>query len=192
MHPAPGATLGAGTATVARVPLQAVDPAALTGLSGPVRGAAVFVAVLVLGAGLTWRRGALVERSIAESTDRPLSAMGYGVAAHGVIAFGGVYLATRLTEVEAGGWNAGALGAAGGVLALLLAGALGFTVVGSVLADLGGRGGRWAGAVVGAAIAGGAAAVEPLVGVVVWFVVVSTGIGGPVRAWVHASAGPDR
>lgn len=174
------------------VVLGALPGGDLATLPPVARGAAASAAVLLLGAGLRWRRPGVVERAVAESADRPLSSLGYGAAAHAVIAFGGVYLLTQLTQVRAAGWNGGVVGAAAGASMLLLAGALGFTVAGSVVAGLAGRGGGWDGVVVGAAIAGLVATAAPLVGAVVWFVVVSAGIGGPVRAWVHASAGPDR
>lgn len=171
--------------------LGTVDPTVLTELPGPWRGTVAFVVVLVLGAVLLQRRGAFVERSIDASLARPLSSLGYGVAAHAVIAFAGVYVANQLATVGGLGQNAAVVGALTGGLMLVTAGALGFTVVGSIVADLGGRSGEWSGPVLGAVIAGVAAAIEPVVGAVVWFVVVSTGIGGPVRKWVHASAGPD-
>lgn len=171
--------------------MQAGDLAAVAELSGPVRGAIAFVAVLVLGAGLAWRREAFVERSIAASMDRPLSALVYGVASHAVIAFGGVYLANQLSQVGGQGGNAAGVGLLAGAFVLLLAGALGFTVVGSIVAEFASRGGRWSGPVAGAVIASGTAVVEPVVGALVWFIVVSTGIGGAARKWFHASAGPD-
>lgn len=193
MSSVPGGPIGpplAGDAGTS-VPLQAVDLTAIADAPWPSRGAAAFALVLVVGGGLLWRRRAFVERSIAASTDRPLASLGYGIAAHAVIAFAGVYLASRLVRAGGLGRDAGLVGAmAGGVLMLIAAG-LGFTVVGAVLAGLGGRGQGVTGAVVGAFIAGGVAAVEPSAGALAWFVVVSTGIGGPVREWVHASAGPD-
>lgn len=172
--------------------LQLVDPSAALGLAGPARGAVAFVVVLLVGAALHWRRPAFLERSVAASMDRPLAALGYGAAAHAVIVFAGAYLANQLSQIDAIGADAGVVGAVVGGVLLLLAAALGFTVFGAVVADLGAVESRWPGAVLGAVLAGGAAAVQPLLGAIVWFVVVSTGIGGPVREWFHASEGPDR
>lgn len=171
--------------------LQAVDPTAVFDLPRVVRGVAAFAIVLALGALVVWRFGPFLARSIEASLERPVASVGYGAAANVVIVFGGVYLTSQLAQLSAGGWNAWVVGVAVGLLLVLLATALGFTVVGSTVAALWLADRPWAGPVVGAALAGGAAALDPLVGGLVWFVVVAIGIGGPARRWVHASEGPD-
>ena len=168
-----------------------LDPTAVFDLPGPVRGTAAFVLVLLLGGLLVRRFEPFLERSVEASMDRPLASVGYGVAAHAVIAFGGVYLANQLTQAPTGGWNAGVVGVAVGMLLALLAAALGFTVVGSTVAGLWLEERRWAGPVVGALFAGVAATLDPPIGWLLWFVVVSMGIGGPARKWLHASEGPE-
>ena len=184
------ATGGVG-ATPEPLPLQAVDLTTALDLPGPVRGVAAFAAVLLLGVVVAWRFGPFLDRSIDASLERPLASLGYGVAANAVVAFGGVYLASQLAQVRAAGGSGAVVGFALGLLLVLLASALGFTVVGSTVVELW-RGERtWAGPVVGAALAGGTAAVDPLVGGIAWFVLVSIGIGGPARRWLHASEGPD-
>lgn len=172
-------------------PTAAVGGSAIVDVPGPVRGAVAFVLVFLLGAALVRRFGPFLDRSVDASMERPLASLGYGAAAHAVIAFAGVYLADQLAGVPTAEWNAGVVGVVAGLLVVLLASALGFTVVGSAAAALWLDGRPWTGPLVGAALAGGSAAVEPLVGGLVWFVVVSTGIGGAVRRWIHASAGPD-
>lgn len=188
-----GGSLLAGAIGLASIPrpMQVWGPTAFVDLPGPIRGAAASVLVLVVGAVLVWRYEAFLERSIDASMERPLASVGYGVAAHAVIAFAGVYLANQLAGVPTAGWNAGIVGVVVGLLLVLAASALGFTVVGSAVSGLWLGDRRWAGPVVGALLAGGAAAVDPRVGALLWFVVVSMGIGGPARKWLHASEGPD-
>lgn len=176
-----------GLSRVIVAPLQMVDPVALFESSRAVRGSVAFVLVLCIGGVLLSRFGGLVDRSIDASIDRPLSSMGYGVAAHAVLGLVGFYLASQLALVVVSGRPLAALGIVFGLLSLLVAGALGFTVVGSALVELGWERRRWHGLVVGAALAGIAVSVDLIIGGIVWVVVVSTGIGGPVRRWVHAS-----
>lgn len=173
-------------------PFQVAGPSAVVDASSPVRALAAFVCVAVLGGVLLWRNEAFVDRSIDASMARPLSSLGYGVAAHAVIAFGGSYLATQLAGMEVLGRNAGAFGVLAGLLLALLAGSLGFTVVGSAIVGLGGQRRPWHGLVVGALIAGVAGLLDVLAGGLLWFVVVSMGIGGPARRWLHADAVPER
>lgn len=173
------------------VPLQAVDLAAIAGASSAVRASAAFVLVLVLGGAFLWRFEPFVERSIDASMARPLASTAYGVAAHVAVGFGGVLLASKLAQYPAFGQNPAVLGLALGLGLVLVAGALGFTVVGSTVVELGGRQNRWTGLVVGAVIAGGIAVVSPKVAWIAWLVVVSVGIGGAIRKWVHASAIPE-
>lgn len=187
-----GVALVAGVAvlTGGATPLQTVDPAIFSE-SGAVRASLAFGLVLLFGGALLWRFEPFLERSIDSSRAKPLSSLLYGVAAHAVIAFGGVYLATQLAQVRVAGWSAGGLGILFGVLLLLLAASLGFTVIGATVVELGWEPRRWPGVVVGALIAGAIAVIDPLFGGAVWFVVVSMGIGGPIRTWLHASAVSD-
>lgn len=187
----PGETGGllvdqAVAATPAFPALRAAIPSAVLDAPGAVRGLAAFVLVAALGGLMLWRYEPVVDRSIDASMARPLSSLAYGVAAHAVIAFGAGYLATQLAGFDLLGRNAGVVGLLVGLLLALLAGSLGFTVVGSTLAGLGGSLPRWSGPVVGALIAGVAGLLDPLHGGFLWFVVVSMGIGGAARRWLHA------
>lgn len=177
------AVLSAGT-----LPMQTGDPAVLSEASGAVRGSLAFSIVLLFGGALVWRFEPFLERSIDSSRAKPLRSLLYGVAAHAAIAFAGVYLTSRLAQIRVSGWSAGGVGVLVGLLLFFLAAALGFTVVGATVVELGWEPRRWTGVVVGAIIAGGIAVIDPLVGGAVWFVLVSMGIGGPVRAWFTASA----
>lgn len=167
-------------------PLQAAELSVVLDAPGPVRGLAAFASVAVLGGMLLWRSEPFVERSIDASMDRPLSSLVYGVAAHAVIAFGGVYLINQLTSLEAFGMNAGAVGVLAGLLVVLLAAALGFTVVGSTAVEFAWGKSYWYGLVVGALVAGVAGFLGSISGATLWFVIVSMGIGGPARNWLHA------
>ena len=173
-------------ATTTATPLQTASVSAVLDAPGPVRGLAAFLLVSVLGAILLWRYEPFVERSIDASMDRPLSSLVYGVAAHAVIAFGGVYLVNQLTNLEAFGWNAGVLGVVAGMLVVLLAASLGFVVVGSTAVEFAWGRSHWYGLAVGALVAGVAGFLGSLAGATLWFVVVSMGIGGPARNWLHA------
>lgn len=171
--------------------LQLTDPTGLLDLPGFARGVIAFVVVLLLGGAFLWRYRGVVERSIDASTDRPLTSLGYGIAAHATLLFGAVYLASQLGVLTLSGRSLGPLGAWIGLVLLAAAAGLGFTVVGSAVVEFGWGRPRWNGLVLGAAGAGVAGVLDPLIGGLVWLVVVSTGIGGPVRAWFHASEGPE-
>ena len=184
----------AGAAAVpshAMAPMQTIDPTVVTEMPGPIRGAVAFVGVLLLGLVLVRRFGGFLDRAIQASMARPLWAVGYGLAGHAVVGFGSVYLASQLAQLPTGGWYAGVVGVGAGLFLYVVASSLGFTVVGTVVATLRSEEPWWAGPLVGALLAGGAAFIPPPVGWLTWFVVVSIGIGGPVRKWLHASEGPD-
>lgn len=187
-----GSTWGlAGEAGVALagtvVPIQAVDPTAFVAASGPIRATVAFVLVSLLGGILLWRNEPFVDRSVDATLARPLLAIGYGVAAHAVIGFAAFYLASQFALVDVAGWNAGGIGLLIGWLLALSSGALGFTVVGAAVLDVWGVRRNWSGLFVGALIAGVVVLVDPLLAGVVWVAIVSMGIGGPVRKWLHAS-----
>lgn len=167
--------------------LQLVDPSSVLELPGMVRGPAAFAVILLLGAGILWRHDGLVDRSIDAAIDRPLSSLGYGVAAHATIVFFGAYAASQLGQVTLSGQSLWLVGVWLGLLVLAGVAALGFTVAGTAIVEYGLERRRREGLVVGAAIAGLAALADPLVGGLVWLVVVSTGIGGHVRVWFHAA-----
>lgn len=173
------------------VPLQTLNPADVVDLPGTVRGPAAFVLVFLLGVALSWRFEPFLGRSIDASMDRPLAAVFYGAAALGVVVFAGSYLATQLAQLPVPGRYGGAVGLAVGLLLVVVASALGFAVVGSMVVELWSGRRSSGGLVLGALVAGVAASMDPVVGGLLWFVAVSAGIGGPVREWLHASEGPD-
>lgn len=167
--------------------LQMVDPSTLLELPGLIRGPIAFAAVLAFGAAVLWRFDGVVERSIDASIDRPLTSLGYGIAAHATIVFAGAYLTSQFSQLTLSGRSLWPIGIWLGLVLLAFTAGLGFTVVGAAVVELGWDRPRWQGLVVGALIAGLAGLVTPLVGALIWLVTVSTGIGGPVRSWLHAS-----
>lgn len=167
--------------------LQLTDPSTLLDLPWLVRGPIAFAAVLAFGAAVLWQFEDVVDRSIEASIDRPLSSLAYGVGAHATLAFAGVYLTSQFTQLTLSGRSLGPIGIWLGLVLLAFAAGLGFTVVGAAVVELGLNRPRWQGLVVGAFIAGLAGLLTPLVGGLIWLVVASTGIGGPVRSWIHAS-----
>lgn len=166
--------------------LQAGVPTAMVDLPVLLRGVAAFALVLLLGAGFLWRYEALVERTIRSSTARPLSSLGYGFAGHLAVLFFSFYAISQLRQITVSGFTLDGLGLLVGGVVLALFAALGFTVVGVAVVEL--RWGRrpWYGLLLGAFAAGLAGIADPLVGGLVWLVIVSTGIGGPVRDWFNA------
>lgn len=168
-------------------PIQVTDPSVVLDLSGGARALVAFALVLLIGAALLWRYEALVDRSIETSIARPVSSLAYGVAAHLTIIFFSVYAASQLGQAASSGGAVAGVGLWAGVVILAIAAALGFTVVGTAVIEFGWGLRRWYGLLLGATIAGLAGLADPVIGVVVWTVVVSTGIGGPVRNWFHAA-----
>lgn len=167
--------------------LQVTDPTAVFDLPGIVRGPSVFVVILLIGSTFVWRYDALLERSIVASTERPLSSLGYGIAAHLTIAFFVMYGVSQLRQIEPSGVPLTSVGYLIGGVMLTVAAAIGFTVVGSAVVEVRWGERRWAGLLVGALTAGLVSLADPLLGGIVWILVVSTGIGGPVRNWFNAA-----
>ena len=179
---------GVAVFVAASTPMQVTDPTMLLDLPGPVRAGAALAGVLVAGGVLIWRAETFLDRSIRASMAHPLVSLAYGVAANAVIAFGAVYLTSQLARLSAFGQSAGLLGLALTLFAVFLTGALGLTVVGSTVVELAWARNHWAGLFIGAIVAAVAGLLEPLVGGLLLFVIVSMGIGGPARAWLHADA----
>lgn len=172
-------------------PMQTLGLDRFLGAPAPVRAVAAFVLVSAGGGLLRWRYEPFLDRSIDASMAKPVRAIAYGVAAHAVIAFAGVYLASQLAQSGIFGTNGALVAGVLGGFVLLLAGSLGFLVVGSILATLGGSWSPWVGVAAGGTIAGVAGLLDPGIGGLLWFVVVSMGIGGPARRWLHADAVDD-
>lgn len=168
-------------------PLQLVDPMPVLELPGLVRGTVAFAIVFLLGAVILWRFDGIVDRAISASVDRPLSSLGYGVATHLTIVFFGAYTASQFAQLTLWGRSLVGVGIWSGLAVLAVVAALGFTVVGVAIIEIRGGSGRLHGLLLGSVLAGLAALPDPLLGGMIWLIVVSTGIGGPVRVWFHAA-----
>lgn len=151
-----------------------------------VRALTAFVAVGGLGWVLRWRAHPFLDRAVEASMERPILSLGYGAGTHAAVVLGVTYLATQLVQLPGLGPGAAIIGVTLAAGLALGAAAVGFAVIGTTISTL--AGGDRFGLVLGAAIAGVAAALDPVPGGLLWFVVVSMGIGGPARRWVNADA----
>lgn len=154
---------------------------------GPVRAILIVVLLSVLGLGVCWWNGGLLDRSIDAAAERPFASLGYGLATHGAIAFAGFYLTAKLGRVPLDGYFVGWLGVLIGVGMILVTAAVGFAVVGTVIVGAFRETTGPAGVIVGALMAGSISLLEPVVGVVTWLILVSAGIGGFARRWATDS-----
>jgi hypothetical protein len=151
------------------------------------RAVGAFLLVLPFGGVVLARYDGLLKRSVDASMDSPLVSLIYGVGAHLAIFFAAMVFSTQL---ESAGVSQAVVSVGGaavlGVVMLALAG-LGFAVVGAILTDLRGERRPQPGLVVAAAAGVAGLLLLPLLGgLAVWVLVVSIGIGGPTRRWVHA------
>jgi len=180
-------------ASVVSVPtaLAGMDPAGVAGAGGPVRAAASFVSVLLVGTVLRSRFGGRVERAVDDLVDRPRVAVFYGALAYGILLLTGLYandiLIRTATLGTAGFVVFGAL-----VLGMVLLTSVGYAVLGSVVTELWTGRRSWLAPVLGAAIS-----VVPWLllsfsaGTLAWIVLAAFGIGGRTRTWVHATRSTD-
>lgn len=157
-------------------------------LSTPVRVAIAASLITLLGGAILWRDASVVDRSIDASISRPVSALAYGLGAHFLLAFGGMYLGTIAGQAGIPAADSGRIGLQ---LGLLASGSLGFLVVGTAIVDSLGDRHLVSGVVVGALLAGLSVGIGSLWGAFAWVVLVSLGIGGIARHWAHASFAPD-
>lgn len=171
---------------VPSVPLQALDPSVVADAPATVRAAAVFLTTVLFGGVVVYRYGGRVDEAAGASRERPLLAVVYGLGAFGFVLF---VVAFGLSELSRAGVGLRVVSTfvfvALAVMVLSL-GAVGFAVVGVLLADAFGFRDPMLG-LVGAA---GASAVAwfllPVVpGALVWVVIAAVGVGGPTRRWVH-------
>lgn len=170
------------------IPVQAIEPTAVID-APPIRAVGSFVLVVLVGGVLLYRFDGFVDRSADMSMERPAVSTVYGVAAQGTVLLFGLYLFSQVMRFST---NALVVTVSGVVVAAAVVGlsGLGLTVVGSLLTELTGKRRPWYGLVVGAALGASAWLVPAAsVGLAVWVLLVSIGIGGPTREWVHASRG---
>jgi predicted membrane channel-forming protein YqfA (hemolysin III family) len=150
------------------------------------RAVAAFLLVVPAGLAVLGRYGGVVDRSVEASLESPFVSVVYGFLAHIVLFFVAGVLSTQLanTGLDPTVLQAGS-SATLGVIFLALAG-LGFAVLGTWLVDLRGEGQRWHGFVAVAAVGAGVWLLPSVAGLVLWMLLVSVGVGGPTRRWIHA------
>jgi len=165
--------------------VESLDPAAVVGTPW-LRAVAAFLLVVPVGAAVLARYGDLVDRSVEASTDSPFVSTVYGVLAHlGLVFTAGVF-STQLANagLDPTTLQVGSSAVLGAVL-LALAG-FGFAVVGAWLVEFRGEGRRWHGLVAASAVGAAGWLLPVFAGVALWILLVSVGVGGPTRRWIHA------
>lgn len=162
---------------------------ALPSLSGG-SGAVIVFVLTVAGGGLVLVRGGRrFDRGVAAVLERPLSAVGHGLAAYVIAGLLTWYGFSQLSLLPVD--TRFLLLAQFVVLAAVLAafGGFGFAVVGAAFAHATGLGDPWLGLV---GLSGGVALVWSLLPVAaamaLWLCVAAAGIGGPTRRWLHSGA----
>lgn len=168
--------------------LSAFDPITILSSSRLARATAAFLLVLFIGGVLLVRFHGFVGRAVDATVDRPLRSTAYGLATQAVVVFAAVLLTAKLSQFRFGGGTPAGIGILAGLGVALVVAAVGFTVVGAGIFELGGEPSPWGGLVLGAAIAGALAVADPSIAWLLWLGVAAVGIGGPVRSFVHASA----
>lgn len=171
-------------------PFEGVKVVSIIDQPGWIRGVLAFAFVLAVGTVVTVRFDDIIENAIKKSTTRPGASLGYGIGAHLTIVFVGLYLTNQLRYISISGESAAVIGPLVGIMLLVVIGSVGFTVTGTAIVEVLWNGDRYTGVLLGAAMAGIAAFVNPLVGALVWVITVSLAVGGPIRHWVHASRDP--
>ncbi|SFR65458.1 hypothetical protein [Halogeometricum limi] len=170
------------------VPMQAVDPAALTDAPRTVRAGVSFASTIVFGGATLYWFGGTLDEAVTASTESPLLSLLYGVLAYGFAFFAVGYTYSQLARIGAASpLFSSVLVAALAVFVLSLTG-YGFAVVGAWAGEAFGLSSPWPG-LVGAATLGAAVwLLAPFaVGLVCWVVLAAWGLGGPTRRWVHES-----
>jgi hypothetical protein len=166
---------------------EVLGPSVVVDAPASVRAVASFVLVMLCGGALLYQYEGFVDRSVDSSKDHLLRSVVYGVVAYGLVGFAFAYLSIQLFRLGSGGLLSTVVVAVVATAVSTLT-SLGFVVVGTLLTELQGRRQPWTGLVVGAAVSAFTWFVlPPLAGLVAWFAVAAVGIGGPTRAWVHAS-----
>jgi len=150
------------------------------------RAVTVFLLVVPAGFAVLSRHGEYVDRSVEASMEGPFVSLVYGVLAHLGLFFAAGVFSTQLANagLDPVVLQVGSSVVMGAIL-LALAG-LGFAVIGSWLVQLRGEGQPWHGLVAVAAVGAGGWLLPPIAGIAVWSLVVSVGVGGPTRRWIHA------
>lgn len=168
---------------------QSLLPSALTDTPREVQALGAFLLTVLFGGLAVYRYGGRIDDAVDASMSRPVSAVGYGLIAYGLVAFVVVYVFTQLASFGLGTTVVGVLGAVTLLVFLVSLGGLGFVVVGTWLSRALGARDPWVGLVGVALVGAGAWLLLPfLLGLAVWLAMAAVGIGGPAREWIHADA----
>ena len=165
--------------------VESLDPSVLVGTPW-LRAAAAFLLVVPVGAAVLARYGDLVDRSVEASTDSPFASTVYGVLAHVGFVFAAGVFSTQLANagLDPTVLQIGSTAVLGAIL-LALAG-FGFAVLGTWIVEFRGEGRRWHGLVAASAVGAAGWLLPAFAGLALWTLLVSMGVGGPTRRWIHA------
>ena len=181
-----------GTVRLSATPLdaavgQSVDLTLFSDLPGYLQALGSFLLVVLFGAVILRQSKASVQHSLEALHERPYSAVLYGLAAYLIALAVGLYGFSQLGRIGVADTFLGVLVTLvlGCVLASLTA--FGFLVVGTLIVDLQGHREPSYGLVLGASLSAiGWLVLSPAVGLAVWVLIASFGLGGAVRPWFHA------
>lgn len=166
---------------------QPTAPSAIRDVPGPLRAAAVFGLVIVVGAGWLAQRRSFVSRAIDSSMERPVSSFLHGVIAFVLVAFVGFLAVVQAAQFGVAVDAVTILGSGLAGVVLIVLGSLGYVVVGAKITDVVGERRPWNGVVFGAAIgAVGWLLLPVLFAASLWLLGAAVGVGGPMREWLHA------
>lgn len=154
--------------------------------SGPIRAAAVFLLTVAFGGAILHRSSGWIDDAVEASMARPLSSLGYGLAAYVIALFVVSYAAGQLARL---GLDARILSLLGGLVIAVIVlsfGGVGFAVVGAWVTELLGERDPWAGLVGVASVSAVAWVVLPAApAVLLWLGIAAVGLGGPTRRWIR-------
>jgi len=185
-------TLTAVTLLPGVVASQPLDPTAVADVSTPIRAVGSFLLVLLFGGSLLTFSEGFVDRSVDASMESPLRSIAYGALAQIGLVLVGTYAVGQLAGLGSGNPIVGLVAFWVLALAWLALAGFGFTVVGAGLTEAAGTRQLWSGLAIGAAIAAFVWMLPTvLLGALASVVVVSIGIGGPTKRWLHASMDGD-
>ena len=183
-------TMAVGVADQADVAVTGLpDPTVLADVPIVLRAVGAFVLVLLFGGIVLSVSDGFVHRGADAVLERPLISVVYGVLAQVSLVLFGAYASGQLVRLSPVTPTVGTVGLWAVVGATLALSAFGLAVVGTAITDITGARQVWPGLAIGAAIGAAAWLVPPFgLALLVWLLVVSIGVGGPARVWLHDSA----
>lgn len=166
---------------------RSLGPSTVADAPAVVRALASVVLVGLVGATVLARYGSVVDRGVADTMDRPLVGIVYGLFAYVLVLFAGLYANDLFVRAGVAGTPLGYLAVAILAGGLVLVTSFGFLVVGTVVTDLYGGRRPWHGLLLGALFSGIGWLLLPAVAALGTSVLVAAvGIGGATRTWVHS------